>query len=191
MSRIKKYLGLIALVLIVAGLGVGAVFAQTATPPATGNTPQMRGGFGHGAMCGQAGLDAAAKALNMTSTDLQAQLWGGQTLSGLADKAGVKITDVQSAVQAACQQALKDAINQAVKDGKITQDKANWLIEGIDKGFIGGQGGFGFGFGFGMKMGGRGMMGIHPGFGGFRAPGSTAPSTTPNNGSTSPSRNTF
>jgi hypothetical protein len=194
MSRIKKYLGLTALVLIVAALGVGAVFAQTATPPATGSTPQTQGKFFRGGFCGQAGLDAAAKALNMTSTDLQAQLWGGQTLSGLADKAGVKITDVQSAVQAACQQALKDAINQAVKDGKITQDKANWLIEGIDKGFIGGQGGFGFGFGFGgfgFRMEGRGMMGIHPGFGGFRAPRSTAPSTTPNNGSTSPSLNTF
>ncbi len=197
MSRFKKYLGLAALVLIVTALGVGAVFAQTATPPATGNAPQARGGFTRG--CGQAGLDAAAKALNMTSQELSAQLWGGQTLSGLADKAGVKMTDVQSAVQAACQQALKDAINQAVKDGKITQANADWLIEGIDKGFIGGQGGFGFGFGgFGMKMGGRGMFG-HPGFGGFRgfrapngtAPNRTAPQTTPNSSSTSPSRYTF
>jgi len=188
-------LGLTALILIVTALGVGAVFAQTATPPATTTTPQMHGGFFRGGMCGQAGLDAAAKALKMTTADLQAQLWGGQTLSGLADKAGVKIADVQSAVQAACQQALKDAINQAVKDGKITQAKADWLIEGIDKGFIGGQGDFGFGFGgFGMKMGDRGMMGGHPGFGrfgGFRAPNGTAPNTTPNSGSTSPSRNTF
>ena len=171
MSRMRKYLGLAALILIVAALGVGAVFAQTATPPPT-NTPQMHGGFFHGGLCGQAGLDAAAKALNMTTQELTAQLWGGQTLSGLADKAGVKITDVQSAVQAACQQALKDAINQAVKDGKMTQDKANWLIEGIDKGFIGGQGGFGMGFGlgFGMKMGGRGFFGFH-------GPRGTNPST--------------
>ncbi len=191
MTRFKKYLGLAALVLIVTALGVGAVFAQTATPPATGNAPQARGGFTRG--CGQAGLDAAAKALNLTSQELSAQLWGGQTLSGLADKAGVKMTDVQSAVQAACQQALKDAINQAVKDGKLTQDKATWLLEGIDKGFIGGQGGFGFGFGFGgfgMKMGGRGMFG-HPGFGGVRPPKGTAPQTTPNSSSTSPSRYTF
>ncbi len=192
MSRITKYLGLTALILIVTALGVGAVFAQTATPPAA-TTPQTHGGFVRGGMCGQAGLDAAAAALKMTTAELQAQLWGGQTLSGLADKAGVKITDVQSAVQAACQTALKDAINQAVKDGKMTQAKADWLIEGIDKGFIGGQGGFGFG-GFGMKMGGRGMMGVHPGFGGFgrfHAPNGTAPNTTPNSGSTAPSSNTF
>ena len=189
MSRITKYLGLTALVLIVTALGVGAVFAQTTTPPATTTTPQMHGGFGRGGMCGQAGLDAAAKALKMTTEELTAQLWGGQTLSGLADKAGVKITDVQSAVQAACQQAMKDAINQAVKDGKITQANADWLIEGIDKGYIGGKGGMGMGFGFGMEKGGRGMRGH--GFGGFGAPNGTAPNATPNNGSTSPSRYVF
>ena len=192
MTRLKKYLGLTVLVLIVTALGVGAVFAQTTTPPANGIAPQARGGFGRGAMCGQAGLDAAAKALKMTSTELQAQLWGGQTLSGLADKASVKIADVQSAVQAACQQAQIDAINQAVKDGKLTQANADWLIEGIQKGYIGGKGGFGFGGfgGFGPKMGGRGMMG-HPGFGGPRTPNGTTPNTTPNGSSTSPSRYTF
>ena len=189
MSRISKYMGLTALILIVTALGVGAVFAQTATPPATTTTPQMHGGFFRGGMCGQAGLDAAAKALNMTSAELQAQLWGGQTLSGLADKAGVKITDVQSAVQAACQQAQIDAINQAVKDDKITQANADWLVEGIQKGYIGG-GMFGFGKGFG----GFGMMGRGRGrgFGGFGMPKGTAPnSTTPNSGSTSPSRYVF
>jgi hypothetical protein len=187
MSRITKYLGVTALVLIVTALGVGAVFAQTATPPAKANTPQMHGGFGRGGICGQAGLDAAAKALKMTSDELKAQLWGGQTLSGLAEKAGVDIATVQSAVQAACQQAQIDAINQAVKDGKITQANADWLIEGIQKGYIGGGKG---GFGSGMELGGRGMGG-HRGFGGFRAPNGTAPSTTPNSGSTSPSRYVF
>ena len=191
MSRMTKFLGVTALVLIVTALGVGAVFAQTATPPANTTTPQMHGGFGRGAMCGQAGLDAAAKALKMTADELKAQLWGGQTLSGLADKAGVKITDVQSAVQAACQQALKDAINQAVKDGKITQANADWLIEGIDKGYIGGgKGGFGMGFGFGMEMGGRGFKG-HRGFGGFGMPNGTAPNSTTPGSTTSPSRFVF
>jgi hypothetical protein len=185
MSRITKYLGVTALVLIVTALGVGAVFAQTATPPATANTPQMHGGFGRGGICGQAGLDAAAKALKMTTDELKAQLWGGQTLSGLAEKAGVDVATVQSAVQAACQQAQIDAINQAVKDGKITQANADWLIEGIQKGYIGGgKGGFGMGFGFGMEMGGRG----HRGFG---MPKGTAPNSTTPGGTTSPSRFVF
>ncbi len=191
MSRITKYLGVAALILIVTALGVGAVFAQTTTPPATNNTPQMHGGFGRGGVCGQAGLDAAAKALKMTTQELTAQLWGGQTLSGLAEKAGVDIVTVQSAVQAACQQAQIDAINQAVKDGKITQANADWLIEGIQKGYIGGgKGGFGMGFGYGMQMGGRGFMG-RPGFGGFRAPRGTAPNNPAPSGTTTPSRFSF
>ncbi len=76
MSRITKYLGVTALVLIVTALGVGAVFAQTATPPATANTPQMHGGFGRGGICGQAGLDAAAKALKMTTEELTGAVVG-------------------------------------------------------------------------------------------------------------------
>jgi hypothetical protein len=177
------------LVLAIAALGVSSAFAQTATPPATQTTPQKSSGsFGRGGMmCGQTGLDAAAKALKMTADELSAQLWGGQTLSGLAEKAGVDIADVQSAVQAACQQAQIDAIKQAVTDGEITQANADWLIEGIEQGYIGsGKGGFGFG---GFGMGGRGGHGR--GFGGFGAPNGTTPNTTPNSGSTSPSRYTF
>jgi hypothetical protein len=193
MSRTIKLLGLITLVLMIAALGVSSAFAQTATPPAATNAPQAHGGFGRGGFCGQTGLDAAAKALKMTTAELTAQLWGGQTLSGLAEKAGVAITDVQSAVEAACLQAQKDAIQQAVTDGKITQAQADWILEGIEKGYMGGKGGFGFG-GFGMEMGGRGGRGHH-GFGGFGVPKGTAPNgTTPNttpNGSTSPSRYVF
>jgi hypothetical protein len=181
MSRMKKSVGLAAVVAIIAAFGIStAVFAQTATPTA----PQAHMEMGRGGMmCGQAGLDATAKALKLTTTELQAQLWGGQTLSGLADKAGVKLADVQSAVQTACQQAQIDAINQAVKDGTMTQAKADWLIEGITKGYIGGEGGFGIG-GFGMGKGGF-EMGGRGGHGGFGAPKGTAPQgTTPNSGGT-------
>jgi hypothetical protein len=179
---------LTTLIVMLAALGATSVFAQGTTTPTPSTTPQVRGGFGHG--CGQAGLDAAANALKMTTDELTAQLWGGQTLSGLAEKAGVEITAVQSAVQAACQQAQIDAINQAVTAGTITRDNADWLIEGIQKGYIGGKGGFG-GFGMGPGFGGRG----HHGFGGFgvpkgAAPNGTAPNTTPNS-STSPSRFVF
>jgi hypothetical protein len=173
MSRTTKVLGLTVLVLMIAALGVSSAFAQTATPP-TQTTPQTHAdGFGRGGFCGQTGLDAAAKALKLTPDELKAQLWGGQTLSGLAEKAGVDIATVQSAVQAACQQAQIDAINQAVTDGKLTQANADWLIEGIQKGYIGGGKG-----GFGMEMGGRGGRGHH----GFGMPKGTAPngSTTPN-----------
>ncbi len=175
-NRIKGILivrGVLAVVLAV-GVAQAAASANEATPA----TPAALGvhGFGGRGMCGQAGLDAAAQALKMTTADLSAQLWGGRTLADLADKAGVKLTDVQSAVQAACTQSIKNAIQQAVKDGRMTQAQADWLNEGIDKGYIGGKGGFGFGFGFGVMGRGYGFRG----FGRFGAPNRTAP----NNGST-------
>ena len=192
MSRLTKYGGLAVLVAIVGALTISSVvFAQSPTPVAPKAHQANFGGFGGRGMCGQAGLDAAAKALNMTSQDLSAQLWGGRNLADLADKAGVQLTDVQSAVQAACTQATKDAIQQAVTDGKMTQAQADWLIEGIDKGYIGGKGGFGFGMGFGM-------MGHGRAFGRFGAPNGRTPNgkapngaAPNNNGTTTPSRYRF
>ncbi len=186
MSRLTKYVGLAVLVGAIAALTISsAVFAQTPTPPASTTRPAFGGGFGRG-LCGQAGLDAAASALKMTSAELSAQLWGGNTLSALAAKAGIDIQTVQSAVQAACTQSIKNAIQQAVTSGRMTQAQADWLNEGLDKGYWGPQGGFGFGFGFGM---GRGWG---HGFGGFRGPKGANPNgTTPNGGTTSPSRFIF
>jgi hypothetical protein len=73
--------------------------------------------------------------------------------------------------------AVRDAIEQALEDGNITQEQADWLLEGLEQGFF--PMGRGFGFGHGMGGGGRGMMG---GFGGAapqRAPStSTAPSSS-------------
>jgi hypothetical protein len=49
---------------------------------------------------------------------------------------------------------MKDAINQAVKDGTITQDEADWLLQGLEKGYLPGRWGRG---GFGRGMGGWGL----------------------------------
>ena len=38
---------------------------------------------------------------------------------------------------------MLESIKQAVADGKMTQDKADWLIIGLDKGYLDGPG-FGF-----------------------------------------------
>jgi hypothetical protein len=66
---------------------------------------------------------------------------------------------------------MRDAIAQAVEDGKMSQEQADWLLEGLDKGFL--PRGRGFGHGPGMR-GGRG--GIAPG--GF-APGGISPQSAP------------
>ncbi len=43
---------------------------------------------------------------------------------------------------------MLEDINQAVTDGKMTQDKADWLILGLQNGYLDGPG-FGFGRGYG------------------------------------------
>jgi hypothetical protein len=188
MLHVKKYIGLAAVVAIVAALGIVSIAsAQTATPLDTSTTvPQARmGGFGPG-LHSQAALDAAAKALGMTSDELSAQLWGGKTLAAIADEKGVDLATVQQAVQAVMLAETKVAIQQAVTNGNLTQDKADWLIQGLDKGYWGaGQGDFGFGPGpGGFDLGRGGPRGL----GGFGAPNNAAPnSSTPNsNGTTTP-----
>ncbi len=188
MSRIKKYIGLALLVGVVAALGISSVAsAQTSvTPTPTAQTAPAGprgGGFGPGALHSQAALAAAAKALGMTADELSAELWGGKTLSDIATAKGVDIATVKAAVEAAENAETKTAINQAVTDGQITQAKADWLIEGLDKGYWGAgvDGGFGAGFGMGPGMG-------HGGPGGFGGPlGAPQSGTAPSGNSATPS----
>ena len=175
MPKLLKFATVATLVaVVVVALGsISPVFAEQATSRALTASLGHRGGFG-GGMCGQAGLEAAAKALNMTADELSTQLWGGNTLANLADKAGVDLQTVRDAVNAACQAATKDAIEQAVTDGSLSRAQADWLLEGLDKGYWGGEG-FGWGGFHGFGRGGfRGGMG----FRGFGFPNSN--SVTPN-----------
>jgi hypothetical protein len=125
-----------------------------------------------GATIANAGLDAAAKTLGMTSADLTTAL-KTKSLLTLAQEKNVDVTKLRTAIA----DAEKAAIDQAVKDGKLTQAqadamKANLKPENVDLtrpfGF-GGRGGFG-GFagpdgfggtgvpfdGMGVPFGGRG-----------------------------------
>lgn len=146
-------LGAIA-TLVIAALAVFAVRPALAAAP---EAPAAGYGYHRGPFCGQAGLEAAANALGMTVDELTAQLWGGKTLADLAEEKGVDIQTVRDAVLQACEQALRDAIEQAVQDGRISREMADWLLEGLDKGFWGpratnkfwgwrGWGGFGRGW---------------------------------------------
>ncbi len=88
-------------------------------------------------MCGRLGFEAAANVLGMSSEDLRIQLWGGRTLADVADQAGVDLKDVYTAVRQACEQPIRDAIARAVENKRISQEEADWLLEGLDKGYWG------------------------------------------------------
>ncbi len=108
-------------------------------------------------------FDAMAKALNLTPTQLFEEMHSGKTLDEIARAQGVDLAKVQEAASAARVQAMKEKIAQAVKDGKMTQEQANWLLQGLEKGYVGKGRGDEFGFGRG-PMGRSGMRGhMEPG----------------------------
>lgn len=159
-----KALGIVALATLAGVLGLSALtYIQPAAAAAPADTLAHRGG-GRGGYCGEAGLTAAAKALGMTVDELRTQLWGGATLSQLAEKAGVNLQDVQNAVTAACVAQTRAAIEQAVTDGTLTRAHADWLLEGLDKGYWGPAADKSSGFfGFGPRGFGRhGRFGVPP-----------------------------
>lgn len=131
--------------LLVALVVIGVVGATGAYAQSGADLPLHGRGPGGGRGLGLEGLQAAAEALNMTTDELINALRSGKTLEELATEAGVDIQDVQDAIQAAQATAMRERIQQALTDGTITQEHADWLLEGLDKGFIGGPGGFGLG----------------------------------------------
>ena len=165
------------LVVIVLALGVaGIAFAQDPTPPTDGVCPYggTCGGYGTGGYGGMHGYGyqgtmpaILADALGMTSEELYAALSDGQTIAELAAAQGVEMDALVDALIAPRTLQLE----QAVLDGYMTQEQADWMIEmmttqmawrleSLNLGY-GGQGGYGGG-GCGM-MGGGSYGGQHGG----------------------------
>jgi len=161
----KRQLLLVVAVGLVISLLVGGVaLAQEATPQAGDTaTPQAPcdmlgrlggrfgglGGFGFG-KGGWTIYDKVAETLKLTPTELFEQLHSGKTLAEIAEAQGVDMTAIQDVVKTTRLDAQRAAIEQAVTDGKITREQADWMLQGLENGW-----------GFGGRMG----RGGHPGFG--------------------------
>ena len=145
---------LVALLLV--GLAGGTlVFAQDTDPATGGPGPGGRGdmlGWGGGSW---AQFDVAAEALGLTPNELFIELHDeGKTLTEVAEGQGVEIEAVQDALNASRIESRRQSIAEAVEDGTMTQEQADWLLEGLEKGFMGG--------GHGMGQGGFGPAGGRP-----------------------------
>ena len=167
--------GVAVIVVLVASLA-GATFVFADEPATRPETPHGFQGRGFGLWGGSWTMfDTAAEALGLTPEEFFAELHAGKTLEEIAEEQGVELEAVQDAMNADRVEAMREAIAQAVEDGDITQEQADWLLEGLEQGFFP----MGRGFGFGGRRGGsgRGMRG-----GGFvpqRAPStSTVPSSS-------------
>ena len=95
-----------------------------------------------------------AELLGLTREEIRAELEAGKTLQDLAEEAGVDLEAFREEMKATHQENLQERIEQALADGEISQDQADWLLEGLEKGYLNGP----F-FQFGSRgMGGEGRQ---------------------------------
>lgn len=137
--------GLLAVAMLFGAVSVTTAYAQDGTPPAPVNGQPGDGrGHGGGRGLGDAELAAVAEVLGMTADELSTALKDGKTLADLATTAGVDLEDVRDAISAVHVVEIRARIEASLADGTISPEKADWLLEGLDKGFLDGPG-FGFG----------------------------------------------
>ena len=158
----KRILTILAIVmstvLVVAGLVTAtSVFADE---PAAPFVPfgQRGGGLSRGGFAFAGGsmwtmFDEAADALGMTPVELFTELRAGKNLVEIAEEQGIDMEVVEDALSAARDEARAQAIEKAVEDGSMSQEQADWMREGRDKGFLPRDREVGFG---------RGQRGRHP-----------------------------
>jgi hypothetical protein len=155
----KKFATLLVgvMVLVAALASVSVAYAQSPTPAAGTGTGWMGGRASNGISAVGDGLlheyyvEAFAQALSIPAADLEARLEAGETMAQIALSTVLTLDEFRSlAVDVRLQ-----ALNQAVSDGVITQEQADWMSQ---RGF-GQMGARGTGSsGFGSQRGG-GMMG--------------------------------
>ena len=96
---------------------------------------------------------AVAKKLGLTYAELNTALQNGQTVAQLAQAKGVSL----DALKTAALEAMKASFAELVKQGVMTQEQADWMLDHMDDMPM-----FNFdqGFGPGMMQGGRGSGGM-------------------------------
>jgi hypothetical protein len=145
----KKFgwiLGALVVALVAVGAyGITSASADDGDPPL--QLPERFGPGGHhgGPRLDGAALEAVAGVLNMDPEAVTAALEDGKTLQDLADDAGVDMGEIKDALDGVRAEAIRERITQALENETITQEHADWLLEGLDKGFLNGPG-FNFGF---------------------------------------------
>lgn len=124
-KKLVIVVGTAALVALLGLFVVGTVFAQ-GPASAPNRTPGAPSGGAWGRVCQGAGVvsDAVSKLLGLTSDEIYAERAAGKTLSQIANAKGVTDQQLIDAIVAGRQ----EVIAQAVKDGRLTQAQADWML---------------------------------------------------------------
>ena len=158
---------------------MGATGNYTGSLPFGPGVPGGMMGRGHGMLSGYmmaaGGMheqvwSAIAEKLGMSYDELVAAIQNGQTIQQLAEAKGVSLEDLKQAAL----DAMRTALAELVKQGVLTQEQADWMLDRMDSMPM-----FNFGSGFGLsgchggQTGPGGMMGgwgrgrgMMPGWGG-------------------------
>lgn len=134
MSKFLKVLGLIVAVGFVAGIGVNAVYAEDDTPLFPRGSRGV-GGRGIGLVAEEGSAlfqidqevvhQELADLLGISVSEMESALDAGETLASLAVKYEVEFEELRSVMDAAHAEELA----QAVADGTITQEQADWILD--------------------------------------------------------------
>jgi hypothetical protein len=88
----------------------------------------------------QARTEAAAEVLGMTPDEVEAALADGETFATLAEQQGVPTDAVREAATTAAKEArengARELVAQLLANGRISQERADWILEGIDNGWF-------------------------------------------------------
>lgn len=100
--------------------------------------------------------DAVAETLGLTPEELFSELHGGKTIAEVAEGQGVDMDEIREVLEEARAEMMEERILQAVENGRISEEQAEWMLEGLDNGFLPRGRGRGHARGAGSGRGGRG-----------------------------------
>lgn len=136
----------VALEAILLGAAVLVVPGLAQEPEAMPRVPPVWCGPGFGFRGGSWKMfDVQAEALGHTPEELFAKLHGGKSLADVAEAQGVDLETVREAMKAARAEGMKEAIRHKVEEGQLSQEQADWMLKGLEMGFMPGRRGFGHG----------------------------------------------
>ena len=157
MNKMWKIIGFVGLVAIAFG-ATSLAYAQTESPQPYGYGPGMmggRGGYGGGMAAGEIGqyhdiiMESFAEALGLTVSQLEARLENGETMWQIAGDEGLSWDEFSEIML----DARSAKLAQAVEDGTITQEQADFMnSRGQARGYGRGNGSC-MGYGFGGQPG--------------------------------------
>jgi hypothetical protein len=93
--------------------------------PGRGAKGFMRPGMGPRGIGGHGQLEAVSELLGLTPQELMTELRDGKSIASLAVEKGVDTQVIVDAIIA----DLQEHLNEAVADGKLTQQRADWMLE--------------------------------------------------------------